>query len=70
VTAGTVTNYTAQNRAGEQYPAGSGFMDPGGDNVHMLRNNGPAAAETIAVQLIPSGVDRKTDKPAPPDCHS
>ena len=68
VTQGTVTNYTADNCGGQQYSAGAGFIDPGGDNVHMLRNDGTMPAETIAVQFIPSRVDRKIDEPAPRNC--
>jgi quercetin dioxygenase-like cupin family protein len=71
VVAGTVTNYTADDPScsGHTYAAGSGFVDPGGADVHMLRNDGSAQAETIAVQLLPSGADRKIDKPDPPNCH-
>jgi quercetin dioxygenase-like cupin family protein len=70
VVAGTITNYTADDAScgGHAYAAGSGFIDAGGDDVHMLRNDGAAPAETIAMQLLPSGADRKVDKPDPPGC--
>jgi quercetin dioxygenase-like cupin family protein len=71
VVAGTVTNYMGDDPActGHAYQAGSGFIDPGGNDVHMLRNEGSAQAETIAVQLLPKDADRKIDKPDPGNCH-
>ena len=35
----------------------------------MLRNNGTVQAETIAVQFLPKGADRKIDEPDPLNCH-
>ena len=35
----------------------------------MLLNAGSVDAETIAVQLIPSGQPRRIDKPEPANCH-
>ena len=54
---GTIINYDsdAPQCAGQDYTAPAAFMDAGGNDVHMLRNNGSEPAETIAVQLIPSG---------------
>ena len=68
VVRGTVTNHTADNCAGQTYSAGSGFIDSGGDDVHMLNNEGSVPAETIAVQLLPSGAPRRIDEPAPANC--
>jgi hypothetical protein len=71
VKAGTVTNYRAEasNCAGVDYPAGTAFVDAGGNDVHELKNNGTVPAETIAVQLIPHGQPRKVDLPqVPPGC--
>jgi hypothetical protein len=68
VVAGAVTNHTADNCAGQTYTAGSGFIDAGGDDVHMLTNDGTVQAETIAVQLLPHGATRRTDKLAPANC--
>jgi quercetin dioxygenase-like cupin family protein len=71
VKAGTVTNYTSDDPscAPHVYTAGQSFVDPGGDDEHMIRNEDPAvSAETIAVQFLPQGVDRKIDEPAPPGC--
>jgi quercetin dioxygenase-like cupin family protein len=71
VVAGTVTNYMGDDPTctGESYSAGSGFTDPGGNDVHMLRNEGTVTAETIAVQFLPTGADRRIDKPDPGNCH-
>jgi len=71
VVAGAVTNYARSTAhcAGKTYSAGSSFIDQGGTDVHMLINNGSVAAETIAVQLIPSGQPRRIDEPEPAKCH-
>ena len=68
VVAGTVTNYLGddQNCRPHAYTAGAGFIDPGGGHVHLLRNETGAPAETIAVQLLPQGADRRIDIPVAP----
>jgi len=70
VVSGTITNYLGDDPTctGHPYSAGSGFTDPGGSDVHMLRNEGSVPAETIAVQFLPTGADRKIDKPDPGNC--
>jgi hypothetical protein len=71
VKAGTVTNYRAEARhcSGVDYPAGTAFVDGGGNDVHELKNNTDQPVETIAVQFIPHGQPRKTDLPqVPPGC--
>lgn len=70
VVAGSVTNYPgADPRCRPRvYPAGAGFIDPGGGDVHMLRNETDAPAETIAVQLLPKDAVRRIDAPAPGNC--
>jgi len=71
VKSGTVTNYRAEARhcAGVDYPAGTAFVDAGGNDVHELKNNGTVPAETVAIQFIPHGQPRKTDLPqVPPGC--
>jgi quercetin dioxygenase-like cupin family protein len=70
VIAGTVTNYTSDDCTGHSYSAGTGFVDPGGGDVHMLKNNGSETAETIAVQIVPKDAPRKIDEPAPDSCSS
>jgi quercetin dioxygenase-like cupin family protein len=72
VTSGTVTNYEASDPTctGHAYTAGMGFIDAGGDDVHMLRNESSTTpAETIAVQFLPTGAVRRIDKPQPSNCN-
>jgi quercetin dioxygenase-like cupin family protein len=70
VTAGAVTNYAGDESGcpGRTYAAGQSFVDEGGHHVHMLRNDGETAAETVAVQILPEGADRRIDMPAPEGC--
>jgi hypothetical protein len=72
VTAGTLTNYSSDDPtcAPQVYTVGQSFVDPGGGDSHMVRNEGSVAAEDIAVQLLPMGAVRKTDAPAPAGCPS
>jgi uncharacterized cupin superfamily protein len=67
VTAGTVTAYEGDDAKCEPhvYTQGMGFVDPGGDHVHILRNEGTVEARTITVQLIPAGASRRIDAPDP-----
>jgi quercetin dioxygenase-like cupin family protein len=70
VVAGEVTNYESSGGSCTQqvYSKGSAFVDEGGGDVHMLRNTGDVQAETIAVQFLPKGADRKIDEPDPGSC--
>jgi hypothetical protein len=63
VKSGTITNYRAEagRCAGVDYPAGTAFVDAGGNDVHELKNNTTSPAETVAIQLIPHGQPRKID---------
>ena len=46
-----------------------GFVDPGGEHVHLLRNEGAIVARTIVVQLIPATAARRIDiTPGPTNC--
>jgi hypothetical protein len=47
-------------------PAGTGFIDAGGKDIHTLRNEGSVPAETIAVQLLPQDDARRVDVPVAP----
>ena len=71
VTAGTVTAYEGDDPDCKPhvYTTGMGFVDPGGDHVHIVRNEGPVQASTIAVQLIPAAATRRIDAPDPGNCH-
>ena len=70
VTAGTVTAYEGDdsNCTPSVYTEGMGFVDPGGNHVHILRNEGTVEARTIAVQLIPADAVRRIDAEDPGNC--
>jgi len=67
---GTITNYMSNGHhcMEQEYTAGQGFVDEGGDMVHMIKNNGSVAARTIAVQFLPTGATRRIDKADPGNC--
>jgi hypothetical protein len=70
VTSGTVTAYEGDDPSctPRVYTQGMGFVDEGGDHVHVIRNEGTVEARTITVQLIPAGATRRVDVPAPGNC--
>jgi quercetin dioxygenase-like cupin family protein len=70
VTAGTITAYEADapNCTPTVYHAGESFTDLGCGDVHLLRNEGPVCAVTIAVQIIPAGQPRRIDADQPANC--
>jgi quercetin dioxygenase-like cupin family protein len=70
VVSGTVTNYESDDPhcAPQVYTAGSGFVDAGGGDMHILRNETDAPAETMAVQILPKDATRRVDAPAPAHC--
>ena len=70
VTAGTVTAYEGEDPSctPKTYTVGMGFVDEGGDHVHLLRNEESADARTVAVQLIPAGAVRRIDAEGPAAC--
>ena len=71
VTAGTVTDYEGHDPECRPhvYTNGMGFVDPGGEHVHNLRNEGDVEARTIAVQFIPADAARRIDVADPGTCH-
>ncbi len=70
VTAGAVTAYEGDDPSctPHVYTAGMGFVDAGGDHVHVLRNEGFVEARTITVQLLPAAANRRIDAEANPAC--
>jgi quercetin dioxygenase-like cupin family protein len=70
VTAGTVTAYEGDDPSCRPhvYTVGQGFVDEGGDHVHLIRNEGAAEARTVAVQLVQAGATRRIDMPASAHC--
>jgi hypothetical protein len=70
VTAGAVTVYDGHDESctPHVYTPGMGFVDAGGDHVHVIRNEGAVEARTVAVQLIPAGATRRIDADGPSSC--
>lgn len=70
VTAGTLTAYEGNDPECKPtvYTAGMGFVDPGGDHVHNIRNEGSEVATSIAVQVIPADAMRRIDAENPGTC--
>lgn len=70
VTAGTVTAYEGNDPDCKPtvYTTGMGFVDPGGDRVHNIRNEGSVEAHTITVQLLPADATRRIDVQSPGNC--
>ena len=73
VTAGTLTEYEADCTP-HVHDNGTTFVDPGGDHVHIIRNESLTdTASTIAVQLVPydpNKANRRIDAPAPENCQT
>jgi len=71
VTEGAVTEYEGNDPSctPHVYTVGMGFVDPGGNHVHILRNEGTVEASTLAVQLIPADAIRRIDADDPGNCH-
>jgi quercetin dioxygenase-like cupin family protein len=71
VTAGTVTDYEGHDPECRPrvYTKGMGFVDPGGEHVHNLRNEGDVEARTISVQFIPADAARRIEAADPGICH-
>ena len=67
---GTITNSMSNGHhcMQQDYSAGQGFVDEGGDMVHKVTNNGSVAARTIAVQFLPAGATRRIEADEP-NCH-
>ncbi len=71
VTAGAVTDYEGHDPDCKPhvYKTGTAFVDPGGDHVHILRDEGAVEAKTVVVQLIPAGAARRIEVADPGNCH-
>jgi quercetin dioxygenase-like cupin family protein len=71
VKTGALTLYKAADPTctGQVVPAGSGFVDNGGD-IHMVRNEGTVETIVYVVSLVPEGFGRRIDQPAPSQCGS
>jgi quercetin dioxygenase-like cupin family protein len=73
VTAGTITDYESDDPSCSPhvYTAGMSFVDEGGNHAHVIRNETTDMAQTVAVQLIPTGAMRRIEVPnVPANCPS
>jgi len=74
VTAGTVTVYDGDDPSctPHEYSASgtspNAFVDVGGGEVHIVRNEGAQEARAVVVQFVPAGAARRIDAPAPGNC--
>ncbi len=64
VTAGTLTKFDAGNPTPGVHPAGTTFVDAGGD-VHIAQNEGVVDLQFTAFHLVPKGAPVRIDQPAP-----
>ena len=51
------------------YKTGMAFIDPGGEHVHILRDESAVEAKTIAIQIIPANAKRRIEVADPGHCH-
>jgi quercetin dioxygenase-like cupin family protein len=65
VVSGTATEYRSDEPDGVTYPAGTAFVDEGGDHAHIIRNEGNTDLVLVAFQIVPFGATRRIDVPAP-----
>jgi len=70
VTSGTLTYYEGSDPGCKPHELtpGMGYVDLGGDHVHIVRNEGSVTATGYAVQLIQAGATRRIDAPGPGNC--
>ena len=72
VTAGTVTVYDGDDPSCTPHvysaTGTNGFVDVGGGDVHLIRNEGTGEARTVVVQFVPTGAARRIDASAPGNC--
>lgn len=69
VKTGALTLYRGDdpNCTPQVVPAGSGFVDQGGD-VHLVRNEGSVETVVYVTSFVPRGAARRIDEPSPGNC--
>ena len=65
VVSGQATEYRNDEPNGLVHPAGSAFVDEGGNHAHILVNEGTTDLVLVAFQVVPTGAPRRIDVPAP-----
>ncbi len=65
VVSGQATEYRDDEPFGTVHPAGTAFVDEGGDHAHIVVNEGDTDLVLVAVQILPVGATRRIDRPAP-----
>jgi len=65
VVSGQATEYRSDESVGIVQPAGTAFVDEGGDHKHILVNEGSTDLVLVAFQVLPLGAPRRIDEPAP-----
>ena len=65
VVSGTATEYRDDEPGAVVHPAGTAFVDEGGDHAHKVANEGTTDLVLVAFQILPHGADRRIDKPEP-----
>jgi quercetin dioxygenase-like cupin family protein len=70
IAAGTMTLYQGDDPTCSPRTVGVGetFIDPGGGNVHIARNEGAATLVLYATYLLPSAAGPRIDVPDPGNC--
>jgi quercetin dioxygenase-like cupin family protein len=70
VKSGTATVYDGDDPTctPQVYEAGSAFIDIGGGDVHLVRNENTVNLETMAFQIVPAAATRRIDAPSPGFC--
>jgi quercetin dioxygenase-like cupin family protein len=65
VVSGTATEYRSDDPDPVVHPAGTAFVDEGGDHAHIIGNAGNTDLVLVAFQILPKGAPRRIDEPAP-----
>jgi len=65
VVSGQATEYHDDDLDGVVHPAGTAFVDEGGEHSHLVVNEGSTDLVLVAFQIIPLGAQRRIDRPAP-----
>jgi quercetin dioxygenase-like cupin family protein len=70
IKSGTLTIYEVHGEKchSESYGTGSGFVDPGGDHVHIGRNEGSEPVVLYATYILPQGGASRVDAAKPDAC--